>query len=420
MKEKVFALVDCNNFYCSCERLFQPQLRHVPVVVLSNNDGCIVARSKEVKDLGIGMGVPLFKAREQIDKHGIQVFSSNYTLYGDISQRVMQTLESFASHVEIYSIDEAFLDLTGFPDLFGYGELIKRQVYNDVGIPVSVGIGPTKTLAKLANHSAKRIFPDIGVVDFTDVQLRQSLMPRIPVGEVWGVGRRIGEKLSAMGITTVQQLAQMRPKVARSRFSVNVERTVRELNGLSCIDLDESTVPKKQIVCSRSFGNKITEYQPLRQAVSEFVARAAEKLRKEQQHAAALTLFIRTSPFDKHGQHYSNSATATLLQASSDTRTLLTQATRLFDAIWQEGPRYGKAGVMLGDFSPETELQLPLVEQRTDSVKSDLLMRTIDKINKTGGSVWFGGQRPEKDWFMRQAKLSPAYTTRWDCLPLVS
>lgn len=420
MNDKVFALVDCNNFYCSCERLFQPQLKKTPIVVLSNNDGCIVARSQEVKDLGIKMGMPLFKARGLIEQHGIQVFSSNYTLYGDLSQRVMQTLETFSPNMEIYSIDEAFLDMTGFQDLPAYGRQIKEQVYRDVGIPVSVGIGPTKTLAKLANHTAKKIFPDIGVVDFTDVVLRKNIMSRIPVAEVWGIGRQLTEKLVAMRVTTARQLAQMHPKVARSRFSVNVERTVRELNGLSCIELDDCTSPKKQIICSRSFGDKILDYSPLRQAVCEFTARAAEKLRKERQHTAALTVFIRTSPFDTKGSHYSNAATTKLLQASSDTGLLLQQTTRLLDSIWQDGYRYAKAGVMLGDFYPETELQLPLVEQRTDSDKSDNLMRTIDKINKAGGSVWFGGQKPKKDWFMRQAQLSPAYTTRWECLPVVT
>jgi DNA polymerase V len=419
MSEKVFALVDCNNFYCSCERLFNPKLKHVPVAVLSNNDGCIVARSQEVKDLGIKMGVPVFKL-DQADLAKIQLFSSNYTLYGDISQRVMQTLEGFTPNVEIYSIDEAFLDLGGFRDLPAYAEQIKNRVYRDVGVPVSVGIGPTKTLAKLANYSAKRIYPDIGVVDFTDQAFCHDLMARIPVAEVWGIGPRISEKLKVMGIQTVLQLAQMRPKIARSRFSINVERTVLELNGVSCIDLEQTVAAKQQIVCSRSFGDKITAYAPLRQAVCEFTSRAAEKLRRERQGAAALTVFIRTSPFDTRHTYYANSVTGTLLQATSDTRILLQQATRLFDAVWREGHRYAKAGVMLGDFYSETAIQLPLVERRTDSVESDNLMKTIDKINKTVGTVWFGGQKPTKDWFMRQTKLSPAYTTRWDSLPVVS
>lgn len=420
MINKTFALVDCNNFYCSCERLFRPDLKKKPVAVLSNNDGCIIARSQEVKDLGIKMGTPYFKAKELIQQHGIQIFSSNYRLYGDISSRVMQTLEEMSPHVEIYSIDEAFLDLSGSGDLMGYGQQVKRQVYQYVGVPVSVGIAPTKTLAKLANYAAKKFKQTGGVVDLTDQQRQKKLLAITPVSEVWGVGRRHAASLNQLGVTTALQLAQMHVKFAYKRYSVVMERTVRELNGESCLDLEEITSPKKQIVCSRSFGEKITEYLPLRQAICEFAARATEKLRQEQQRALNVTVFIRTSPFQPTAPFHSNAATGTLAQASHNTRDILHLSMRLFDAIWKDGYHYAKGGIMLGDFCPEDQIQFSLFHPQKQTEQTDQLMQTLDSINHGLGSIWFGGQRPKKDWFMTQAKLSPAYTTRWECLPALN
>ncbi len=417
MMTKNFALVDCNNFYCSCERLFRPDLKKVPVVVLSNNDGCIIARSHEVKTLGIKMGTPLFKARDLIRQHNIQVFSSNYTLYDNISNRVM---ERFIPHVEIYSIDEAFLDLSGFADLLIYGRTIKATVDKEVGVPVCVGIGPTRTLAKLANYAAKKFKQTGGVVNLADSTRRQRLLDITPVAEVWGIGRRHTESLARLGITTAGQLARMDTCFIRRKYSVVMERTVRELNGASCIELDEISPPKKQIVCSRSFGEKITDQLRLRQAVCEFAARAAEKLRKEKQRCKVMTVFIRTSPFDKTAPRYGNAATGRFYQVTADTRQLVDMATTLFERIWREGPPYAKAGVMLGDFSPEEQQQSLLFEPPVATDTSDRLMRTIDQINQRTGKVWFGGQRPKKDWFMKQELRSPAYTTRWGSLPVVT
>ena len=415
---KTFALVDCNNFYASCERLFRPDIKNKPVAVLSNNDGCVVARSQEVKDLGVKMGEPLFKVQDIFKQHQVQIFSSNYTLYGDISSRVMQTLETFSPHVEIYSIDEAFLDLSGFGDLVSYCGGIRRTVHHHVGIPVSVGIGPSKTLAKLANHAAKKLYPDHGVVDASDPKRREALLKQVPVSEVWGVGRQHTKRLTRLGVRTAFDLSRLRPQFARKHFSVVMERTVRELHGEACIDLEEITPPKKQIICSRSFGQKYTEFKPLREAICEFTARAAEKLRKERQRASALTVFIRTSPFDTSSPQYANVGTSTLSQPSSDTQKLLALSTKILETIWKEGFRYAKAGVMLGNFTPEKEIQLPLLENRKPD--ADGLMNVIDQINHRGiGNIWFGGQRPQKDWFMRQANLSPAYTTRWESLPVV-
>jgi len=415
-----FALVDCNNFYASCERLFRPELKHVPVAVLSNNDGCIVARSQEVKDLGIKMASPLFKVIDQIKQHQVQVFSSNYTLYGDISARVMQTLEEFTPNLEVYSIDEAFLDLSGFSHLEEYAHKIKATVYQHVGVPVCVGIAPTKTLAKLASYAAKKFKATGGVVDLSDPLRQKKLLSITPVSEVWGVGRKHAETLIRIGITTALQLAQMDTQRARKLYSVVMERTVRELNGEACIGLDHSPAAKQQIMCSRSFGEKITDYSTLRETICEFAARAAEKLRGEKQCARVVNVFARTSPFIKTDPIYSNSATGKLAQHSADTRDILSLTVKLFDSIWKDGYRYAKAGVMLGDFCSPERMQYDLFHPRPDDTHRNKLMQAVDNINQSGqGQIWFGGQRPKQDWFMNQAHLSPAYTTRWDCLPLV-
>jgi DNA polymerase V len=415
-----FAIVDCNNFYASCERLFRPDLKNVPLVVLSNNDGCIVARSQEAKNLGIKMGTPLFKAKEVIEKHGIQVFSSNYTLYGDISSRVMYTLEQLSPHVEVYSIDEAFLDLSGMRSLNDYGQKIRSCVLQHVGVPVCVGIAPTKTLAKLANYAAKKFKATQGVVDLREHHRQKRLMEITPVSEVWGVGRKLTESLQRRGIETVWQLAQVDTHQVRRLYSVVLERTVCELNGESCLDLEETPSAKQQIVCSRSFGEKLTQYEDLREAVCEFAARATEKLRGEDRLALMVNVFIRTSPFDKTGPNYDNVATGRLSQPSSDTRKIVDMVIRLFDMVWKEGYRYAKAGVMLGDFCSPDNVQPNLFDNQEDNQENEKLMQVIDTINHSGqGKVWFGGQRKKKDWFMRQANVSPAYTTRWDSIPVV-
>ncbi len=420
MRAKTFALVDCNNFYCSCERLFRPDLKQRPVVVLSNNDGCIVSRSQEAKQLGIGMAVPLFKVRKLIAAHDIQVFSSNYALYGDISARVMETLEELTPQIEIYSIDEAFLGLDGFDDPERYARSIRKTVDRHVGVPVSVGIAPTKTLAKLANFMAKKNCSAQGVVNLTAPEKQRRALAGIPVSAVWGIGRRHTQSLERIGIRTALQLAEMDTALARQRYSVVMARTIRELNGEACIDLERIAPVKQQIVCSRSFGEKITAYAPLRTAVCEFAARAAAKLRREKLRTAAVTLSVRTSPFDPHGPYYRNTATLKLEPAGAATNDIVRAATRLLAELWKEGPRYAKAGVMLSDFSPEGREQYPLFPAASDRQKhNERLMRTLDEINNGVGKIWFGGQRPQQDWFMTRTRLSPSYTTRWDCLPRV-
>ena len=419
----VFALVDCNNFYASCEKLFRPDLKDTPVVVLSNNDGCVVARSREAKLLDIKMGVPVFQIKAEMQRHGILAFSSNYALYADLSSRVMRTLEEMAPRVEVYSIDEAFLDLTGIESaisLVEFGQQVRERIGHWIGITVCVGIAPTKTLAKLANHAAKKYPGTQGVVDLTNPDRQRRLLALVPVDDVWGVGRRLSKRLNALGITTALDLANASPRAIRDQFSVVLERTVRELNGESCIELEEIPPTKKQIVCSRSFGVKVTHFELLREAVCEYATRATEKLRKEQQQAKVMTVFIRTSPFKDNEPQYSNSASGELLIPSCDTRDFIELANHLLKRIWKDGFRYAKAGVMLSDFYDPGMFQPGLFDDVSIRSNSQQLMSVLDTINQSGaGKVFFAGQGTKKDWSMKREHLSPAYTTRWDQLPRV-
>lgn len=419
----VFALVDCNNFYASCEKLFRPDLKDTPVVVLSNNDGCVIARSREAKSLGIKMGVPVFQIKAEMQRHGILAFSSNYALYADLSSRVMRTLEEMAPRVEVYSIDEAFLDLTGIESaisLVEFGQQVRERIGHWIGITVCVGIAPTKTLAKLANHAAKKYPATQGVVDLTNPDRQRRLLTLVPVDDVWGVGKRLSKLLNALGITTALDLANASPRAIRDQFSVVLERTVRELNGESCIELEEIPPTKKQIVCSRSFGAKVTQFELLREAVCEYATRATEKLRKEQQQAKVMTVFIRTSPFKDNEPQYSNSASGELLTPSCDTRDFIELANHLLKRIWKDGFRYAKAGVMLSDFYDPGMFQPGLFDDVSTRSNSQQLMSVLDTINQSGaGKVFFAGQGTKKDWSMKREHLSPAYTTRWDQLPRV-
>ncbi|KKO44301.1 DNA polymerase V subunit UmuC [Arsukibacterium ikkense] len=424
MTSVVFALVDCNNFYASCEKLFRPDLTHTPVVVLSNNDGCVVARSKEAKKLGVKMGVPVFQVRELLQKHGIVAFSSNYALYADMSQRVMSTLEALAPRVEVYSIDEAFLDLTGVgysQNLTEFGLMVRRTVQQYTGISVCVGIAPSKTLAKLANHAAKTWHRTGGVVDLSSTVRQRKLLALLPVNEVWGIGAKLTKRLQQLGIDTALQLADTAPEFIRQHFSVVVERTVRELNGESCIALEEMAATKKQIVSSRAFGERITDKQQMREAISEYISRACKKLRQEQQQAKLLSVFLRTSPFSDKDAPYSASKSIELDTPSNDTRVFLAKAMQLLDAMWVNGYRYAKAGVMLADFYDPGVYQPglfdePIVQRETDQK----LMQLMDTLNsKQGKTLWFASQGTKQEWSMKRELLSPAYTTDWQQLPLV-
>ncbi len=421
----LYALVDCNNFYASCEKLFRPDLKDTPIVVLSNNDGCVVARSKEAKALGIKMGVPIFKIQDVLKQHGIVSFSSNYPLYADLSSRVMRTLEDMAPRVEVYSIDEAFLDLTGLESivcLSEYGQQIRHRISDWVGIQVCVGIAPTKTLAKLANHAAKQYPATLGVVDLTKNERQRKLLNILPVDEVWGVGRKLSKRLNKLGIITALDLADSPIKMIRKHFSVVLERTVKELNGESCIAFEEAPPTKKQIVSSRSFGQRITTYQRLSEAITEYAVRAGEKIRKEKQKAKVVSIFIRTSPFKDNEPQYSNGASGQLTMPSDDTRDFIELALILLKRIWKDDYRYAKAGIMLSDFYPAYSYQPSLFDEASTKNDGGNLMAVLDNINQSGlGRVFFAGQGiNQKNWAMKREHLSPAYTTRWSELPMVT
>lgn len=418
----MFALVDVNSFYASCETVFRPDLRGKAVVVLSNNDGCIIARSAEVKKLNIPMGAPYFKLKDQIKQHNIHVFSSNYALYADMSHRVMTTLEQMAPAIEIYSIDEAFMDLTGVRQcriLDEFGREIRERVKRDTHLTVGVGIAPTKTLAKLANHAAKKWTKTGGVLDLSDVERQRKLMGLVAVEDVWGVGRRISKRLNAMGIITAKDLSEQSTSTIRKHFNVVLERTVRELRGEPCLTLEDLAPARQQIMCSRSFGSRITEYDEMRQAVCAYAERAAAKLREDGQYCRFISVFLRTSPHAEGEVFYGNQASGTLLTPLNDTRDILRVATEALDRIWVEGHRYMKAGVMLGDFFSQGVAQMNLFDASPSPLNSEVLMGVIDRLNQSGkGKVWFAGQGIEKAWAMKREMLSPAYTTRYADLPV--
>ncbi|WP_406908877.1 Y-family DNA polymerase [Klebsiella oxytoca] len=417
----MFALCDVNSFYASCETVFRPDLKGRPVVVLSNNDGCVIARSAEAKPF-VKMGEPYFKQKDMFRRHGIIAFSSNYELYADMSNRVMTTLEELSPRCEIYSIDEAFCDLTGVRncrDLTDFGREIRETVLRRTHLTVGVGIAQTKTLAKLANHAAKQWQRQTGgVVDLSNLERQRKLMALLPVDEVWGVGRRISKKLESMGIDTVLKLAYTDIRFIRKHFNVVLERTVRELRGEPCLGLEEFAPVKQEIVCSRSFGGRITEYHEMRQAICSYASRAAEKLRGEHQYCRFISAFVKTSPFALNEPYYGNSASVKLLTPTQDSRDIITAATKCLDAIWREGHRYQKAGVMLGDFYSQGVAQLNLFDDNAPRQNSEKLMEVLDHLNaKDGrGTLYFAGQGIQTAWQMKREMLSPRYTTRYSDL----
>lgn len=420
----MFALCDVNSFYASCETVFRPDLKGRPVVVLSNNDGCVIARSAEAKPF-VTMGEPYFKQKGAFRRHDIVAFSSNYELYADMSNRVMTTLEEMSPRVEIYSIDEAFCDLTGVRNcrvLEEFGREIRATVLQRTHLTVGVGIAPTKTLAKLANHAAKKWQRQTGgVVDLSNIDRQRRLMALVPVEDVWGVGRRITKKLNAMGVKTALDLSEQSTWVIRKHFNVVLERTIRELRGESCLELEEFAPAKQEIVCSRSFGGRITEYEEMRQAICSYAARASEKLRNEHQYCRFISAFVKTSPFALNEPYYGNSASVKLLTPTQDSRDIIGAAPRCLDKIWRDGHRYQKAGVMLGDFFSRGVAQLNLFDDNGPRRDSEQLMTLLDQLNaKEGkGTLYFAGQGIQQKWQMKREMLSPRYTTRYSDLLIV-
>lgn len=423
MGKPLYALVDCNNFYVSCERLFRPDLRQRPVVVLSNNDGCVVSRSNEAKALGIAMGVPLFQIQDAIRKHDIEVFSSNYALYADLSDRVMNTLAAAVPAIERYSIDESFLDISGLGeenDLQHWAVELKAQVLQHTGIPVSIGLAPSKTLAKLANWASKRWPQTGGVVDLRDPVRQRKLLALAPVEQVWGVGRRLSQRLRLLGIEYASDLASYDQRLLKRSFNSVLQRTARELAGEACFPLEEGPERKKMIASTRSFSSRIYQQHSLAEAITLYTSRAAEKLRAQQSLCRVLHLFIRSGVYDG-AQAQRQQITLELPYPTADTRDLVQLALRGLAQIYQPGIGYAKAGVILmeliepGQYTPDLFKPQP-------RRGSDELMAVMDRINQYQGrgSIRLGRLPANPAWRMRQAFKSPAYTTQWKDLPRVT
>lgn len=418
----MFALIDANNFYTTCETVFRPDLTGRPIVVVSNNDGCIISRSAEAKALGLKMGEPYFKIKQELQRQGVVVFSSNYTLYADMSHRMMTVLSVEGPALEVYSIDEAFMDLSGVSNclvLETFGHHLRSTVLRHTGLTVGVGIAPTKTLAKLANYAAKKWTKAQGVIDLSCPQRQRKLMALIDIGEVWGVGGRIQKRLQSIGVNKVIDLANCNTAMIRKNFNVVLERTVRELNGESCIALEEAPPPKQQIICSRSFGKRILELEDMQHAVVTYATRAAEKLRDQRSGCCLVGVFIATA---RHGDEpqYANSVSMTCEYPTNDTRDIIGLAHRGLAAIWRQGYRYAKAGIMLGDFYQTGIAQLDMFSENQPKPGAEALMFALDKINRSGmGKVWFAGQGTDNPWLMKREMLSPRYTTCLDELLVV-
>ena len=413
------ALVDCNNFYVSCERVFDHRLEAVPVIVLSNNDGCAIARSNEAKAIGIRMGEPFFKIRKAVKQHGIRYLSSNYMLYGDMSRRVNEVLADFSPRLERYSIDETFVILDhGAGELAEQGRAIRAAILKNIGIPTCVGIGPTKTLAKVANAIAKKRAPD-GVCDLSDGATRQAALSSWPIGDVWGIGSATTAKLAARGIENAGQLAAFPAKRARQLGSVVLERLIHELNGIPCLDLEEIAPAKKGLAVTRSFGKPVHACEEICAAITKHATRAGEKLRREGLLAGQLTAFAHTSRF-REGPGYHGSRTVPLSPMSDDARVLVKAARRCIEALYREGFAYTKAGVMLDDLRSIEEAPAPLIGMNAE--RSPALMNAMDAINARYGRetlVLAGQEGGRNAWHLKAEYRSPRYTTRWDELPVI-
>ncbi|WP_252275212.1 translesion error-prone DNA polymerase V subunit UmuC [Pseudomonas subflava] len=412
---RVFALIDCNSFYCSCERICQPALKRRPVVVLSNNDGCVIARSAEAKALGIGMGAPFFQVREQMSRQGVVARSSNYTLYADISNRVMRVMAEMLPGIEVYSIDEAWGDMTGVDDLHGLGRSIRERLARDVGMPVGVGISTTKTLAKLANWAAKKWKGTGGVLDLTDPARQEKLLRLAPVSEVWGVGRRSAAKLAALNIATAWDLARFDIGTLRKTFGVTMERTARELRGISCIGFNEGPPPKEAICSSKMFGKRQSELPPIREALAAYVSRAAEKLRSQASLCSTIQVGLQTQLADQKGPRYANAVTLALPAPTDDTREILALAQQGLTQIYRPGYPYSKCSILLMDLSQRGELT-PDLFAPAPRRGAERLMAVIDQINRKEGrgTVRIGSVPAAPAWAMRREMLSQRYTTRWE------
>jgi len=416
--EPVFALIDCNSFYASCERVFRPDLAKTPIVVLSNNDGCVIARSYDAKEF-VKMGAPYFQIKDHLRRSGVVAFSSNYALYGDMSERVMTIIESMVPALEVYSIDEAFADLTGIPgDLTVFGRKIRACIYKGTGIPVGVGIAHTKTLAKLANHTAKRLLDKTGgVVDITDPFNRDWTLRNTSVAEVWGIGRKMKVHLECMGIQSAMDLARADPAMLRQKFSVVIEKTARELGGTPCLELGEADPPKQEICCSRMFGKRLTEIEPIKEAVATYTQRAAEKLRAQNSLCKKIRVSIRTGMFNPEEAKYANGALVELPYPTNDVRLMTKAATEAVNRLFRPGFKYSKAEVLLLDLRQPGEFTDDLFAA-SQPVAAEKVMGVLDEINEKWGrgTLRSASVPTAPGWAMRRDIMSRSFTTKIDQL----
>lgn len=415
------ALVDGNNFYASCERVFNPAWINKPLGVLSNNDGCIVARSNELKAAGIPMGAPYFQYRDQLKAMGAIIVSSNYTLYGDMSARMMHTLAGCTPDLDVYSIDEAWLDLTGIDDdLTDYGQNIVQRVQQHIGLPVSIGIGPTRVLAKLANRLCKKLAVPGQVFDISTTPYLDDLLGSVPVGDLWGIGRNLAQSLQDRGIFTARHLRDADPQSMRKGFNVIMQRMIMELRGIPCLHKDDIG-PKRQIISSRSFGTRVTDKQSLLESVSMHASRAGQKLRDQGSACGGMHISIRTGRHNIRDAFYANSTQIIFPIATADTRKLIAAACRGVEQMYRPGYRYAKAGIMLFDLRPADRVQGNLFEA-PDTPRSQAFMALVDQVNRKHGRncLFFGAEGITKSWGMKQEGRTAAFTTCWDQLPSVS
>ena len=419
MKKKVFALIDCNAFYVSCERVFNPKLNNKPVVALSNNDGCIIARSKEAKALGIKMGVPLFKVKDIVERENVIVFSSNYTLYADMSRRVMNIISEFTPSIEVYSIDEAFIELTNMNvDYESYARRMRKVILQYTGIPVSIGIASTKTLTKVANHIAKDDESLEGVCSLIQHENLDQVLEDTNVADVWGVGRQLSKKLIANGIFNAKLLKNCEDTWVRKMMSVNGLKTVSELREISCLDLEETSATRKSCCTTRSFGKPLINLEDIEQAVTTFARRATERIRGENLIASTVSVFLRTNPFDRN-RYYSNSSTTTLSYPTYDTVQIVKTALQLTKIIFRENYKYKKAGVLLSGFYEKgTETKDLFSEARYRSPK---LMSAVDQINERYGSdtIQIATECQMGKWKQKRKNCTQSYTTQLDNVLLI-
>ena len=419
----MFALIDCNSFYASCEKIFRPDLKDCPVVILSNNDGCVIARSAEAKKMGVSMTQPWYQIKDQYLSEGGVVFSSNYELYADISNRVMNVLSDVCPEIDIYSIDEAFLDLRSFKkniDLVNFSYDCKRKIREWVGVPVSIGIAPTKTLAKLANKVAKDDPRFDGVVILSEPKIIKHFLRSMPVEKIWGIGKRLAARLENIGVKTAYDLTRIDSRLIGDNFNVVLERTVRELKGQSCITLHDFMEPKKQIMVSRSFGRSIRSKNLLSEAISFHASRAAEKLRHEKQKCRLITTFIRSNRFNTKVKQIYASRSLELIHPTDDTRIIIKSANRILEKIYANGYQYAKAGILLSDFTDSYGYQMSLFDKKRDNKSASKLMETIDYINLMEiAKVGFGNQGYRNTWKMKREIKSQRYTTKIDEIPMI-